>query len=156
MWELQRVWWTDFDVNWRKTHILTSSWVKFWGEMSPQCGLSCGHLPPRTSPIWIYLTPTTRTDQHHHNQHSLQLLSISSHFWPGETTEILSFFLFYESAKALDDKTRSCGHIQQDHAQLCAVTLTVTLQTCCHPLGQQTWFSLNQQSIKLSMLPRLW
>lgn len=96
MWELQRVWWTDSDANWRKTHILTS-WVKFWGEMSPQCGLSCGHLPPRTSPIWIYLTPSSRTDQHHHNQHSLQLLSISSHFWPGETTEIKFFFFFTTS-----------------------------------------------------------
>lgn len=66
------------------------------------------------------------------------------------------FLLYYESAKALDVKTRSCGHIHQDHAQLCAVTLTVKLQTCCHPLGQQSWFSLNQQSIKLSMHHRLW
>lgn len=60
--------------------------------MSPQCGFSCGHLPPRTSPIWIYLTPTARTDQHHHNQHSFQLLSISSHFC--QTIEILSLFFF--------------------------------------------------------------
>lgn len=63
--------------------------------MSPQCGLSQGHLPRRISPIWINLKPTTRSDQH--NQiltYRPHLLSISSHYCAGETIEICFFFFF--------------------------------------------------------------
>ncbi len=157
MWELQRVWWTDSDANWRKTHSdlllgevlgwdVTSVWALMWTSATKNfSNLDLSHA---NSKIWSTPSQSTFTPI------ALNLISFLARRNNWDIT--FFFLLYYESAKALDVMSRSCGHIQQDHAKLCAVTLRVKLQTCCLPLGQQSWFSLNQRSIKLSMLHRLW
>lgn len=113
--------------------------------MSPQCGLSQGHLPWRTFPIWNNFKPTTRTDQHNQTlTYRSHLLSIPSQYCPGETIEILCFCLFVESTKTkvLDNKTSSCPVVISNKTKLnCSyvVTLTVTMMIFTPPAVDQAF-----------------
>lgn len=134
--------------------------------MSPQCGLSQGHLPRRISPIWINLKPTTRSDQH--NQiltYRPHLLSLSSHYCVGGTIEICFFFLSFFSMSQDKQKhwtirqalvlwsrstracSTSCSHVNSNNSDvfpslretnLMIYTQTAVDQAFCPPSAKES------------------
>lgn len=67
--DYRRPCWTDFDVNWRKTHILTSSRVKFWGwDVTSVWAFRRTSAINNFSNLDLNLKPTLRTGQLHQTQ----------------------------------------------------------------------------------------